>query len=279
VSDHFLDVYFRRIGYDGPRTPVLPVLQALHRLHPQAIAFENLDPFLGRPVRLDPEAIEDKLVRRNRGGYCYEHNLLFMRVLKELGFRVSGLAARVLWGYGEAALTRRSHMLLRVEHDGRTLLADVGFGGLTLTAPLALEPGRSQETPHEPFRTISAADLFRVEALVAGEWRPLYGFDLSEYIEADYDIASYFMSTHPSSPFTRSLMLARALPDRRLACLDGRLSIHYAGGHSEQVELDSPSRLAEAVEQSFGVTLPDRAEFEGAASAKGLFEGRSEASR
>ncbi len=69
-----LDAYFRRIGFAGAAGPNRPTLDALHRLHPQAIAFENLDPLLGQPVRLDAAALEDKLVRSGRGGYCYEQN-------------------------------------------------------------------------------------------------------------------------------------------------------------------------------------------------------------
>ena len=36
-----------------------------------------------------------KLVTRRRGGFCYEHNGLFAVVLRELGFTVDLLEARV----------------------------------------------------------------------------------------------------------------------------------------------------------------------------------------
>jgi hypothetical protein len=66
------DAYFERIGYDGARKPTLDTLRALHRLQPQVVAFENLDPLLGRPVRLDAPSLEQKLVHGGRGGYCFE---------------------------------------------------------------------------------------------------------------------------------------------------------------------------------------------------------------
>src|SRR5690606_6183767 len=115
-------------------------LAAIHVAHPAAMPFENLDPFLGRAVALDLATLEAKLIHGRRGGYCYEQNLLLMQVLRALGFRVGGLAARVLWNRPKDALTPRTHMLLRIDLDGRTWLADVGFGGLTQTAPLLLEP-------------------------------------------------------------------------------------------------------------------------------------------
>src|SRR5471032_2344964 len=92
-----LDAYFARIGYDGPRMATLETLRALHRLQPQVIAFENLDPLLGRPVRLDASSLEQKLVHGGRGGYCFEQNLLFAHALRAIGFKVTELAARVLW--------------------------------------------------------------------------------------------------------------------------------------------------------------------------------------
>ncbi|TIT35549.1 MAG: arylamine N-acetyltransferase, partial [Mesorhizobium sp.] len=105
-----LDAYFARIFYRGPTEASLATLKALHRQHPQAIAFENLDPFLGHAPKLDLASLQDKIFTRGRGGYCYEHNLLFMHALTALGFEVSGLAARVLWGQPDDAITARSHM-------------------------------------------------------------------------------------------------------------------------------------------------------------------------
>ena len=66
-----LDSYFARIGYDGPRTPTLETLRAIQLLHPQAIAFENLNPLLRIPVRLDIASLQEKLIRSRRGGYCF----------------------------------------------------------------------------------------------------------------------------------------------------------------------------------------------------------------
>ena len=97
TSNIDIDAYLDRIGYEGSRHPSLETLAALHLAHPGAIPFENLDPLLRRPVRLDAASLEQKLVRDRRGGYCYEHNQLFGDVLKGMGYQVSGLAARVMW--------------------------------------------------------------------------------------------------------------------------------------------------------------------------------------
>lgn len=265
-----LDAYFARIGYSGPREATPEVLRALHYLHPLAIAFENLDPLLRRGVRLDPASLQEKLVRAGRGGYCFEQNLLFSHVLKALGFRLSGLAARILWNQPEDAVTARGHMLLRVEIDAATYLADVGFGGLTLTAPLLLAPGREQATPHEPFRLVAEGQSFRMQAKLGEAWRSLYRFDLQEQFQVDYEVSNYYLSTHPASHFLKTIIAARPKEKGRCALLDNRLTLHHPDGRSERRELATPAEIREVLEQTFGVVVPDRAAFDAAIARLGL---------
>ncbi|WP_246805236.1 arylamine N-acetyltransferase family protein [Mesorhizobium mediterraneum] len=267
-----IDAYFARIGYTGLRDTSLETLKSLHLLHPQAIPFENLDPFLGHPVRLDLASLQEKIVARGRGGYCFEHNLIFMHVLKELGFAVSGLAARVLWGQPDDAITARSHMLVRVELDGRTYIADVGFGGLTLTAPLLLRPGLEQKTPHETFRMVATGDHFRLQANVGGDWRTIYRFDMQQNYEVDYSVSNHFLSTHPTSHFLSSVIAARALPGRRYALRNNRLSTHHLGGRTEQIEIATAAELADVLEGPLEIAIPDRAAFEAMARQKKILE-------
>jgi N-hydroxyarylamine O-acetyltransferase len=257
-----LDAYFARIGYRGPRTASLDVLRNLHALHPQAIAFENLDSFLGRPVRLDRGALQDKLVHGRRGGYCFEQNTLFQDVLGALGFEVSGLAARVLWNQPEDTINPRSHMLLRVEIDGVTWLADVGFGGVTLTAPLRLEPGLVQPTPHEPFRVIEADDHYRLQVEIAGDWRTVFRFDMAKQFDVDFLVSSHFVSTWPQSQFVTSIMGARALPGRRLALKNDRMTVHDIDGAARHVHFTTGPDLRAALAAEFGIDVPEPDRFD-----------------
>ncbi len=277
MSDASIDIeaYLARIGHAGRRDASLETLRQLHLRHPQAIAFENLDPFLGRPVRLDLASLQDKIVAGGRGGYCFEHNLLFMHALQALGFTVSGLAGRVLWGQPEDAITARSHMLLRVDIGGRVYIADVGFGGLTLTAPLLLEPGIEQHTPHETFRIAETSDHFRLQANIGGDWRTLYRFDMQQAYEIDYAMSNHFLSTHPSSHFLSTIIAARALPDRRYALRGNRLSIHHVGGRTEQMHMTSAAELADTLESQLGIIIPDRAAFEARARQTNIVENHS----
>lgn len=253
-----LNAYLERIGYTGPRTATVETLRAIHLLHPQAIPFENLDPLLGRPVLLDMASLHEKLVRGGRGGYCYEHNLLLMHALQTMGFRVTGLAARVLWNAPSGAVRPRTHSLLRIDLDGAVLLADVGFGGQTLTGPLRLITDTEQSTPHEPFRLVRAdKDDFVLESLVRSEWRPVYRFDLQPQSLPDYELTSWYLSNHPQSQFITTLRVARVTADRRYGLMNNRLSVHHLGGPSEQRVLTSTGEIRAVLENTFKVRLPE----------------------
>ena len=257
-----LAAYFRRIGFDGAPTPTLATLRELQLAHAQSIAFENLNPLMGWPVALDLASIEEKLVRTRRGGYCFEQNALLAQVLREIGFNISGLAARVIWNAPEDAVRPRSHMLLKVDIDGEPYIADVGFGGLTPTGPLRLAIDIEQATPHEPFRLVTVERDFKLQGLVAGAWKSLYRFDLQPQLEPDYQVANHFTATYPTSHFR--LMVVAALPftGGRHALSNNQLTVHRLDGPSERRVLASVKEVRETLESLFGIALPPAAELD-----------------
>jgi N-hydroxyarylamine O-acetyltransferase len=263
-----LDAYCARIGYAGPRVPTLDVLHALHWRHAHAIPFENLDPLVGRPVRLDLPSLERKVVREGRGGYCFEQNLLFRHALEAIGFQVTGLAARVLFGVPPGQVRPRSHMVLLVtlpDGPGPHYVADVGFGGLTLTGPVRFEEGTAQPTPHERLRLTSAGGgtgnasvpVMTLEAEIHGGWTRLYCFTLEPQVPADYEVANWYVSTCPESPFVSQLMAARPDPDRRFALFNNTLSIYHRDGRWEQRVYTEASALRNALRSTFHLLLPE----------------------
>jgi N-hydroxyarylamine O-acetyltransferase len=259
-----LDAYLRRIGLAGSRTPDMATLQAIVLAHVRSIAFENVDPFLGREVRLDAQSLQRKLVRGGRGGYCYEHNLLLEHALRALGFKTTGLAARVLYMQADDALRPRTHMLLRVDLDGEVLLVDVGFGGLTLTGVLRLQPDVVQSTPHEPFRLLHDGETYRMQAHVGDRWRTLYRFDLQPQLLPDYLVASWYVSHHPESRFVTGLTASRADVASRHALRGTELAEHHLDGRSERRTLGDATELRGALEQTFGLTLESEPEVDAA---------------
>lgn len=259
-----IDSYLRRIGYAGARDATLETLRALQALHPAAIPFENLDTLAGAPVPLDVGSLERKLLHARRGGYCFEQNLLFKHALGALGFDAAGLAARVVWERPADELRARTHMVLLVTLDGRRYVCDVGFGGLTPTAPIELVADVEQATPHETFRVVRAAADYAVEARVRGDWKRLYRFDLQEQQQVDIEMLNHYVMSHAASPMRGRLIAARVAPDRRFGLGNGVLSVHHLRGASEQRRIGSVAELKSVLAATFGIDVPANQEMDAA---------------
>ncbi len=251
-----LDAYFARIDYRGPRNPTLATLQAIVQHHTQVIPFENLNPFLRLPVKLDLESLQAKLIYNRRGGFCFEQNGLLRQVLLALGFASKPLGGRVVWGRPPGFMPSRTHMVQLLTIDGQAYMADVGFGGMTPTTPLLLEPDLVQETPHEPFRFVTDGDDYILEALVLGTWRALYRFDLTIQQPADYELSNFWVCHHPDSHFISGLNVARVAPGRRYALRDNCFTIYPTGTPGEERIVTSVDELLDLLETTFYITLP-----------------------
>lgn len=252
-----LEAYLRRIGHDAPVAPDEATLRALAAAHAAAIPFENLDPLLRIPVELTPEAVERKLVLAHRGGYCFEQNLLFAEALRAVGFEVTGLVARVLWKRPEDAITAHTHMLLRIELAGESWLADVGFGGQTLTGALRLRPGIEQPTSHEPFRLMMVDGDWRMQSLVHGQWLSLYRFDLRRAWPIDYAVANYYVSTWPQSSFANDLVVCRTDAERRLSLHNREFTVRRMEREPERRMLRGSAEIRRVLEKEFLLRLPE----------------------
>ncbi|GHC81640.1 arylamine N-acetyltransferase family protein [Streptomyces flavofungini] len=250
-----VEAYLARIGYEGEAKPDLETLRALHRAHVASIPFENLEIMLGRPVPLDLAALQDKLVRRRRGGYCYEQNLLFAAALERIGFSVTGRGARVRAG---ASTTRAvSHMLLNVEADGEQWHCDVGFGADGLLEPILMREGVDVRQGEWRFSIASEPEGVRVlRTENSNGWFDLYAYTPAQCLPVDYVVMNHYTSTHPKSSFIRRPVLQRAAPEVRRRLTGAQLTLTRPDGSSG--ERDVPvSELRDTIVREFGVELGD----------------------
>jgi N-hydroxyarylamine O-acetyltransferase len=257
-----LDAYLARIGHRDTPAPDLATLAALQFAHATAIPFENLDPWLGREVALDLDALQRKLVAGGRGGFCYEHNLLLGAALRAIGYRVTDLAARVRWNVAPGVVRARTHMLLRVDLDGVAWLVDAGFGGRTLTAPLRLAERGAQQTPHGRFRLCERDGTHLLEVEGTDAWHAVYAFDLQAQLLADYELTSWYLCRHPESVFRLALVAARPVADGRWTLRDRTLTFHANDGRSETTLLADTVALRTALADRFGIRLAGLAELD-----------------
>jgi len=247
-----LGAYFQRIEYCGPREPSLGCLEALHLGHATHIAFENLDIQLGLPIRLDLEALEDKLVRRRRGGYCFEQNILFAGVLERLGFRIETLEARVRFGGTE--LSSRGHMTLRVKLPEGEFVADVGFGGEGLLGPVPMD-GNECHRYGEIHRVVAEGRRQVLQNLKSTGWMDLYAIEPEPVFPVDYLVGNHYTSTYPESRFVKTLTAQLPTPGAR-HILRNRTYTVQRGEEVEVRELQTPEELLHVLRDVFRLDFP-----------------------
>ncbi|XP_051920352.1 arylamine N-acetyltransferase, pineal gland isozyme NAT-10-like [Hippocampus zosterae] len=215
-----LEEYFKRIGFQGPHDKAdLNTLKLIHKLHIMSIPFENLDMHCGRRIVMDIEVIFDKIVRQGRGGWCMENNLLLYWVLREMGYNVIVLAARVFQRSICDFSPLEGHLINKVVIDGKPYIEDVSFGmSSQLWEPLELVSGKEQVQVPGTFRLIDKGDFWILEKtdrkpeIVNPEFansnlvnrqliRNLYCFTLTPRDAGYFIDAAYSLQTNPASLF------------------------------------------------------------------------------
>ncbi|WP_338764188.1 arylamine N-acetyltransferase [Massilia sp. METH4] len=253
--------YFDLIGQPGTAKPSLAALARLQLGHILAIPFENLNPLAGLRVPLDTAALLDKFTHR-RGGYCFEHNLLYRHALETLGYRTTPLLARVRVNVAPGTVTPRTHMLLLVDVDGERVLTDTGFGKATPTAPLRLIAGVPQQTPHGVYRLTQEGDEYQLETETGEGWAPLYAFEPRPAYQVDFEMSNWFVSTHPASHFTRDLIAVRTVANGRHVLHNGRYSFYGTDGTGTREEITTVAALVHLLENTFGLAASEVAGLE-----------------
>ena len=252
-----LQRYLARVGYSADPRPDIETLRGLLRAHVGSVPFENLDVQLGRPLTTAVGDAYDKIVRRGRGGWCYEQNGLFGWALSEIGFEVTRVAAAVMRdSMGDAAHAKHLALLVR-EPGGGAFLADVGFGG-GLYAPIPL---CEHQAWHEPFR-------IGLRPLDDGYWQfwedagdGEFSYDFYPEVASEDALARKCerLQTDPDSSFVLNLVVQIRAPDRHTA-LRGRVLTRRDAAGDEVTTLGSADQLVQVLASEFGLDLPEIAD-------------------
>jgi N-hydroxyarylamine O-acetyltransferase len=244
--------YLARIGYAGPTDPTAETLSALHLAHLYTVPFENLDISLGRNITCDLERFFHKIVDLRRGGFCYELNGAFAALLRELGFRVTLLSARVAREDGSAS-PEFDHMALRVDLD-EPWLADVGFGDSFLE-PLRLIPEIDQEQYGQRFRIAAVRGVMIVQRQVGDNpWKSQFRFTQTARQLCDFEARCQFQQTSPDSHFTRQRICTLPTREGRITLADLKLIRTTPDGREERM-LQNEDEWRAVLAEHFGVRL------------------------
>jgi len=250
--------FLHRIRYHGQLMPAaqppnIDLLRFLHRAHLFTVPFENLDIHIGRKIICRENRILHKIVDEHRGGFCYELNGAFAALLRELGFRVTLLSARVARDDGSFG-PEFDHLALRVDLEG-PWLADVGFGDSFLE-PLRLEPGIEQEQGGRLYRLIATDHEFVAEVKTAGEWKPAYAFTLRPHKLSEFAGMCHYHQTSAESHFTRQRICTMATPEGRVTLSDLNW-IETRHGTRQESLLSGDQQWCAKLKELFAVVLPD----------------------
>jgi N-hydroxyarylamine O-acetyltransferase len=244
--------YFERIGYSGPVEPTLACLSTIHRCHALTVPYENLDIQMGRRVGLDKERIFQKIVSAKRGGWCYEHHVLFLWVLEEIGFDAKLVTSAV--GRRENGDDMiGNHTSILVELD-QTYLADLGLGD-GLRFPIPFIEGTYIQGPLK-FQLIK----------IDGYWRFLnhafaspQDFDLTGKA-ADYELLarkSSELQSLPDSEFVQNLA-CQIMQEGSIICLTGRV-LRQKTASGQTKKLINEDQFESTLYDVFGILDPDTA--------------------
>ena len=239
------DRYLARIGARRPAAPDAAALRELHRRHVETVPFENLSIHLGEPIALDEDALDDKIVRRRRGGFCYELNGAFAALLAALGYDVRLLAASV-FGDDGTLTPAFDHLALVVELDERYLV-DVGFGAHAVY-PLRLDWPEAQDDPAGSFLVLDAPGG-DVDVLMDGV--PQYRAERRARRITDFDRLAWWHANSPESHFRSGPRCSRATESGRVTIRGDRL-IETVHGERTETTLATDEEIVAAYEKHFG---------------------------
>jgi N-hydroxyarylamine O-acetyltransferase len=258
VSSFNIDGYLQRIGMSKKPSLDVEGLAQVVSGQLRSIPFENFDILLGRPISLETATLVDKLINRNRGGYCFELNGLLYLALSELGFKVTQRLGRILLADPSSG---RTHLLLEVEIDTQRWVCDVGFGAsVALSAPARLEQEQIFIQGQHDYRFIHS-DTYgwllqsrKSRTSEPDEWKSVYGFDEASVLAGDLAIANHYTSTHPSMFFATSRVASITKHDRRVSLFDFELTVETQDNKTVSVLNDDSSYLHD-LNHYFGIEL------------------------
>jgi N-hydroxyarylamine O-acetyltransferase len=249
-----LDAYLARINYTGPRTPTFDAVSGILRAHLATIPFESFDVLLGRPVRLDRESLQAKIVANRRGGYCFEHASLMYAALQGIGFAPVRHCSRVLI-FEQRHESVRQHMFLTINVDGVDFVIDPGFGPFACASPIPID-GTAVPKAAPTHRLAHEGNDWVLYVTKDGQQIAGWVSTMEEEYPVDFEMMNYYISTHPASFFTHNILASAVTKDGRVNVMNQGVNI-VRNGVAEPAHLPDRKALRSLVMQYFGFDLPE----------------------
>ncbi len=246
--------YLARLQIEKPEPPTLAFLARLQDVHLRTVPFENLSVVTGQEIILEEPWLFDKIIRKGRGGFCYELNGLFSWLLRQLGFRVDRVSARVHNAERGAYGREFDHMALLV-HLEQTYLVDVGFGD-SFRMPVLFPNGEVADVSGT-YRLRQDGTRYILQRREGPRWLPQYQFTKTPRELAEYIPMCHYQQTSPESGFTQRTVCTRATGRGRITLTADTLTI-TADGQKQKTPVESEADFKRLLREHFGMALDQK---------------------
>ncbi len=249
MDPSLLNNYLSKLGLEAAVLN-LELIEAMQRAHIAQFSFNSISPLLEESMPLDIESLYEKIVAQGRGGYCFEHNKLFFEVLRELGFKVRLILARVLLSGDNPPLTHRITLL---EFDGVEYLVDVGFGAQCPRAPIQITSDKPSEQNGFLYRVTEIKQgEFILQTSQDTDYNPLYSFELNRYSDIDCKLGHFYSHKHSDAIFVNNLVVSRITDECVFSLRNTGLRKFNADSFSD-TQINSPEQLKEILTEVFDI--------------------------
>lgn len=220
-----IEAYIKRINYKGNLIPNLEVLKHLQKSHLLNVPFENLDIHYKSPIDLNFDKFYQKVVEKGRGGFCYELNGLFDRLLQKLGYNTKIISARVYDNKKNEFGAEYDHLAIIVEINQKEYLVDVGFGEFTFY-PLKLEIDNIQSDPRGNFVIEKYDNDYLKVSKIKEETKSFeYIFTMKKRALSEFTEMCNYHQTSANSHFTQKKLISRPTESGRVTITGNTLKI------------------------------------------------------
>ncbi len=249
--------YLKRIGLNKIGKPDHEFLRILHKNHLLNIPFENLDIHRNKEIVLSYDLLFTKIIEGKRGGYCYELNGMFFHLLKELGYKVKMISARVRNGKGGWG-AEFDHLAIVSEVEGKEYLTDVGFGD-NFFEPVEIVTGKIRKDRKDFFKieNYDSEYLVLMRSSDGMDFKGEYIFTLRERSWEEFQGMNKFHQTSPDSHFTRNRVCSIATSDGRISLTDLKLTV-TTGKEKVITEVTDENDFRTKLFENFGIDWAGR---------------------
>lgn len=249
-----INAYLKRIGMDSPTQCNLTYLNRLIFAHQCAIPFENLDVINGNlPISMDADLIFDKIITRKRGGYCFELNTMFKKLISALGYHAEFCRCRIL--RRKDYLPPVLHVASLITLEDELYFCDVGYGGPQPGGAVKIEDGLETVCASQRFRMKKNNSYWWTMSYFSNNvWEDVLQFTLMPQDIVDFAVLNHYCSTSPECIFTKKVVVNRRLVNGSISLSNNRFTKLVNGIRTEE-QISDQTRYQNILKQEFGIEI------------------------